>query len=938
VSRAGTRLGPLWPYAVFIGIPAAAFILPDLFGGHLVMTGDNVQQNYPLHVLVGSVLRRGQLPFWNQYLFSGTPLLAGFNAGAFYPLVGFFVILPDRVAWIVTEVILFSLIGVGMYGFLRALALSTTACVLAAVTFTSAGVVLGQANHVDMTEGFASIPFLLLAVLHIGRDGRWRWSIVLGVAFALVILGGAPEAMLDEAILVIAYAAVSAGLDRGRWWRVLTRCGAGAALALSLAAVQWLPGISAIANSQRSGLGSAFAGSGSFPPAYGLLSLVPYLYGGYGHLGEAGFFSHYNLPEVEIYLGILPVVALLSLWRPRWPSRLAGRERLTWYVVGLIGLLLAFGANTPLEHLFNSIPLYGQQRLQSRNMIDVAVATCVLFAGWIDRRSDGGTEGVRFDRRVALVPLVAVLGLATWALAAPASLVTSLSSGSGSPAEVHTVREATLIALGFCVGAAAVVWLRPVLRHRPWILLMTAFMAVDLGLTVGTSQLVTLPSNAVLGGRTAMEVEVARHLAPGARFDVYNPQGYAPAAGAFVTGLPDDNVLARLPSVGGYAAIVSGNYAARTFTHDSGQLNVTLLGAGKLDELDLADLVTAPEYFLSPLRSAPAPGGALDRISEAPETDAVVPMGITTDVPEGGNPTYTPERPARGTGQASRWFFGESLRPARASVLLASAPTAPVQIRFGSVSARGTTRWGAPVTVPAGAREAGGSLPPGRAAGLALEVVSGDLPPQQATITVGSRLYELDGPLSGVVRPGLWRQQASIDDYTLFVRRGASPAAYAVGVGGHPAARVSPTSTGANTASFVVRSADRVILVRNVAWDAGWRAVVSVDGGPARAVRVTPRGLLQQVSLPAGTDAVTFAYRPPHWVLASTLSEAATLVLVTLLVVCLVRRRRRRRRTPPGTPAATDGEEGSAEGVGQREEELAFVGSPHGVDHETGGP
>jgi hypothetical protein len=174
------RLGPLWPYAVLVGVPAAVFILPDLFGGHLLMTGDNVQQNYPLHVLVGSMLRHGQLPFWNQYLYSGTPLLAGFNAGAFYPLVGLFVVLPDRVAWIATEVILFSVIGVGMYAFLRALALTTTACFLAALTFTASGVVLSQANHVDMTEGYASIPFLLLAVVHIVRDGRWRWSLVLG--------------------------------------------------------------------------------------------------------------------------------------------------------------------------------------------------------------------------------------------------------------------------------------------------------------------------------------------------------------------------------------------------------------------------------------------------------------------------------------------------------------------------------------------------------------------------------------------------------------------------------------------------------------------------------------------------------------------------------------------------------------------------------------
>ena len=61
------------------------------------------------------------------------------------------------------------------------------------------------------------------------------------------------------------------------------------------------------------------------------------------------------------------------------------RDRLTWYVVGLFGLLLALGTNTPFEHLFNGLPLYGHQRLQSRNMITVATAVCVLFAGWIDR-------------------------------------------------------------------------------------------------------------------------------------------------------------------------------------------------------------------------------------------------------------------------------------------------------------------------------------------------------------------------------------------------------------------------------------------------------------------------------------------------------------------------------------------------------------------------
>ena len=184
MNRIRAHTGPLWPYLVLVAVPTAIFVLPDLLGGHLLMTGDNLQQNYPLHVLVGSMYRHGQLPFWNSYIFSGTPLLAGFNAGAFYPLVGFFVVLPDRAAWIATEVVVFSAVGIGMYVFLRAMALSTVASLLGACTFAFAGTVLSQVNHLDMTEGFVAIPWMLLAVLHIVRSGRWRWSIVLGVAFA----------------------------------------------------------------------------------------------------------------------------------------------------------------------------------------------------------------------------------------------------------------------------------------------------------------------------------------------------------------------------------------------------------------------------------------------------------------------------------------------------------------------------------------------------------------------------------------------------------------------------------------------------------------------------------------------------------------------------------------------------------------------------------
>jgi hypothetical protein len=903
------RLGPYWPYAVLIGLPAAAFILPDLFGGHLLLTGDNLQQNYPLHVLVGSMYSHGELPFWNQYLFSGTPLLAGFNAGAFYPLGGLFIILPDRVAWIATEVILFSLIAVGMYLFLRALRLSTTACVLAAATFAFSGVVLSEVNHVDMTEGFVSIPFMLLAVLHIVRDGRWRWSVVLGIAFALVIFGGAPEAMLDEAFLVIAYAALCAGLDRRAWWRVLTRCGAAAALALSLSAVQWLPGIAAISISQRSSFGTSFASTGSFAPANSLLSFVPYLFGGYGNLGEAKFFSHYNLPEVEIYVGLLPLIAVLSLWRPGWPSRLLSRERRTWYIIGLIGLLLAFGSNTPLEHVFNAIPLYGHQRLQSRNMIDVSVALCVLFAGWLDRRTDAGPRLVTFDRWVGCIPFGVVLALVIWAAAAPSSLITSLTTASGSAPEVHTVREASLTALGFSVGAGVVVWLRSVASQRLWITCVGLFMAADLGLMAGTSALTVTPSNALLAGTTPVESSLAAHLAPGGRFDFYDPQGYSSGPSTAETGRPDGNVLARLPSVGGYASIVSGSYNALTLTHTEGELNVPRLASGALRQLDLQDILTAPEYFLVPLTTAPVSLHEVRQASVSKGDDAVLPLGSRANVVDRDYPSYPAPRGALRAGHVTRWFYGESLAPRRASVLTTSGAT-PARIRFGTVQSTGRITWGPEVSVSRQARRADGALPTRPGVGLALQVISGQLPPFQAAVRVGSASYELDGSLSSAVRPGPWRQQGTVDGYTLYVRTAPPTPVYVQAHGMRTTRPVQVLAQSDNAESIRVRTRAPAVVVRDVAWDGGWRASVSSNGGPTHTAPVEHHGAVQQVKLPAGTDVVTFSYQPRYWAVASAVSEGATLLLVLLLADIVLRRLGRSRRRSRNARRASRGGRG----------------------------
>ena len=892
MDRLRAHIGPLWPYAVLISIPLAGFVLPDLIWGRLLITGDNLQQNYPLHVLVGSMLRHGQLPFWNQYIFSGTPLMADFNAGAFYPLMGFFVVLPDRAAWIATEVALFSLIAVGMYAFLRALKLSTVACVLGAATFAFAGPVLSQVNHLDMTEGFAAIPWMLLAVLHIVRDGRWRWAIVLGIAYATVILAGAPEAMLDEALLVLAFAVMSAGLNRERWWRVVSRGAAGAVLALSLAAIQWLPGLEAIRNSQR-GFGFS-AATGSYPTPFSIIALVPYIDGGYGRLGESGFFSQYNLPEVGIYLGLLPLIALVTLLHPRWPSRIAPRDRLTWYVVGTFGYLLALGTNTPLEHLFNQIPLYGHQRLQSRNMIIVATAISVLFAGWLDRTDVPQVDRRwrHYDRIMALLPLTLVTILVVWALTATGSLVHVFAGNWASPAVTHTVREATLIALALAAGAGAVVWLRSRLTSRQWAIAAAAFVALDLGLMALTSQLAQSPSNDVISGTTLIQRVMAANLPEGGRLINYDPQTYASWPGS-PQGIPDLNIIPRLPSVSGYASIVNGNYESVTHTHEQDDLDIGQLGSGTLERLNLREIVTVPEYFLVPLASAPRSLAAVQQESESYGSDPVLVQGYGANYNATSYPFYPGPRPPLHSGDTRSWFFGEALEPASASLLFNHPTGSSALVRFGVLRSDGSTSWGQTVSVGPDARRVAAPLPRGNAIGLSVQVV-GSLPAHQAVVAVGGHWYELDGSLSSTVVPGPWHQAGTAQGYVVYTFATPPEPVTATTVGGR-ALGVQVLSTSTKSEQIRIDAPIRSSVIRSVAWDSGWQASYAVDGGATHPVAVQPFDLVQKVDIPAGNVVVTFHYRPPHLALASVLSLGSVGVLLALLAWWTMVGRRRGR-------------------------------------------
>ncbi len=192
--------------------------------------------------------------------------------------------------------------------------------------------------------------------------------------------------------------------------------------------------------------------------------------------------------------------------------------------------------------------------------------------------------------------------------------------------------------------------------------------------------------------------------------------------------------------------------------------------------------------------------------------------------------------------------------------------------------------------VATGATSVTGPLPKGAAVGFKEQVI-GSLPAQRAVITVGGRPYELGGSLSSALVPGPWQQAGFSQGYAVFTLRTPPVPISASTTTGRPLP-VEVVSSETKSEQIRVDAPTASTVIRSVAWDSGWSATVSVNGGKAENIPVGSFDLVQRVHIPAGNDLVTFHYRPPHLLAASVLTVGASTLLVVLLVVWLVRRRR----------------------------------------------
>ena len=685
-----------------------------------------------MRVLVGQDLAHGVLPLWNPYLFSGTPLLGGFNAGAAYPATWLTAVLPIFTAWTLTLAVAYDVALVGMYSSSAARGSPPRPPPSGRSPSPSSGYMTAQQVHIDLIEGAAWLPWILLAVHGLterrpdrpptvdgapdrrsaGGPSRNRaWVLVLALALGLTLLAGAAEAIIDSGVLVAIYwvwrLAGQGYLRRGsgapcwpRWERTAGRAGRpGWRSARPSGCPDW--------SSSPSPSGPrpsySFFTSGSLDNR--LLSprglaLRP------GHQpGVAGDLRrHVQLRRGhQLRRASWPSSPPARLFLKRWRTRPEARQWWIWYGILVIGVLSSLGGQTPFARLMYLIPGIRSERLLNRNLLLVDMALAVLLAWWVhlalaDGPTSGGAvpspppvrarwqAGRRAEVLVTAIPFafIIVVAVLVW-VAGPSSAGCSRPSsrsapapGSGWPGWSPPAWSSPARPPGPCwppgasrPGASAGCW------PRSWS-------------STWPCSTFRHPAAHHRGRRPRPTGPwPPRSADPGrdGRFIIYDPDQFETDQ-LYALGQTDLNIYRRLPSAQGYTALTDGDYYDATGAHLQEDLDPTTLAGPVWDR---------------PQRHHPAVPA---RLLRDPAAGVGHPTGVGPDVVAPADRVHFPADPTElhratdlgapatatlGPGGTRTWYFGGGLTLDQFAVPVDRG--VPADLQVGLVTSTGTDRW-----------------------------------------------------------------------------------------------------------------------------------------------------------------------------------------------------------------------------------------------------
>lgn len=350
------------------------------------VTSDCTLSYYPRRVFATSMIRDGQIPFWNPHQFCGTPFLANFQSAVFYPvnlvLYGF----DPATQMDLFLYVHFLIAAVFSYLLARKLKLSSGASVVSALSFSFCGFMVTRYGQPTFISTASWLPAVLYFAECLIESPSFRRAGILGLGISLCILAGFPQLVLAILYTLVFYVAVRLVLIKQRSvrWKSITALFVVVSLAVAclVCAFQILPTHELSTFSYRKGLPYQMVLSSAHHRLVSLKYLIPDILGDPVDVGVLSKALHkveqeprfaQNYVSTTGYVGILPLLlSVLALTAP-------DRRLVPFIALATVSVLVVFGTGV-LWFFYRFIPGFSFSRVD--RVILIYMCSIAIMAGY----------------------------------------------------------------------------------------------------------------------------------------------------------------------------------------------------------------------------------------------------------------------------------------------------------------------------------------------------------------------------------------------------------------------------------------------------------------------------------------------------------------------------------------------------------------------------
>jgi hypothetical protein len=236
--------GALWGAKVIAPLDVAASLMPhyrhvapdiETPNNHYII--DQMSYDLPLQRTIHQAYRRGEIPWWDPYMFCGRPFIgdAHINGTDPWRLLCYFT-LPFVPAYNWTLALHFAWAGAGMWLLLRRLGVSEALAIGMALAWEFAGCHVIKIGHPWILGSFSWYPWLWLALHHAWDTGCRRARIGAAISVAAIFYSGNAQSFAYVPFFFAAWTAGYGGFTVKGWVNALKAAAPAGVLGALLAA------------------------------------------------------------------------------------------------------------------------------------------------------------------------------------------------------------------------------------------------------------------------------------------------------------------------------------------------------------------------------------------------------------------------------------------------------------------------------------------------------------------------------------------------------------------------------------------------------------------------------------------------------------------------------------------------------------------------------